>query len=315
MTQPKVSVLIPCYNAEKYIGETLESAFRQTWPAIEVIVVDDGSRDASVAEAERFNNAGVKLIRQPNAGASSARNRAYQASSGDFIQFLDADDLIAPEKIAVQMQRLASRPRCVASCEWTRFTHNRQETGFIAGPEGRDLVPLDWLALSLRDGFGMMFPALWLVPRPVADAAGPWTPELRVGDDFEYFVRVLLKSECVLFCKGARAYYRSGLQGSLSARNSMSAWASAFRAFELSAARVLVRENSDRMHRAFAVCLQHLAFGAYPYDPGLAQSALRRAAALHPIKSLPQGGPIFRLVSRAVGWRLARRLQVACGRD
>jgi glycosyltransferase involved in cell wall biosynthesis len=315
MGQATVSILIPCYNAEKYIGETLESVFRQTWRTLEVIVVDDGSQDASVAEAKRFESAGLTILHQPNTGASAARNRAYRASSGDFIQFLDADDVIAPDKIALQMQRLIRRPLCITSCEWARFTFSPHQARFLRQPEWRDLDALDWLALSLRNGFNMMFPALWLIPRGIAEGAGQWTQELTVGDDFEYFVRVLLRSESVLFCKGARAYYRSGMPGSLSACNNASAWMSAFRGLEISTTRVLAREHSRRMRRAFAICFQQLAHGAYPYDAKLARSALKRAADLDPIRTVPDGGPAFQRISRILGWRLARRLQVAFGRQ
>src|SRR5262245_61591228 len=106
MRPPLVSILIPCFNAERYIGETLESVFRQSWSSIEVIVVDDGSGDESAREIERFKTAGVRLVRQENTGAAAARNRAYSESSGDFIQFLDADDLIDPKKIERQMARI-----------------------------------------------------------------------------------------------------------------------------------------------------------------------------------------------------------------
>src|SRR5262245_5378391 len=120
MNQPTVSILIPCHNAEKYIGDTLESVFRQTWPVSEVIVVDDGSDDGSVVEIKRFKASGVQLIEQENRGAGAARNRAYSASSGDFIQFLDADDLIDPTKIELQLARIIDFPQCVAFAEWGR---------------------------------------------------------------------------------------------------------------------------------------------------------------------------------------------------
>lgn len=118
MSAPLVSVLIPCYNAEGYLGETLDSVFRQTWPNLEVIVVNDGSTDGSIKVAEAFVKGGLILISQDNAGASAARNRAFGASSGDFIQFLDADDLLDRDKIQLQVNRLLESPDCVASAVW-----------------------------------------------------------------------------------------------------------------------------------------------------------------------------------------------------
>ena len=111
----KVSVIIPCYNAARYVGETLESVRRQTWPDLEVIVVDDGSTDDSVRIIETFAELDVILIRQSNRGQTAALNVGLARATGDFVQYLDADDLIDPDKIAIQMARLADSPGCVAS--------------------------------------------------------------------------------------------------------------------------------------------------------------------------------------------------------
>jgi glycosyltransferase involved in cell wall biosynthesis len=314
MTMPLVSILVPCFNAEKYIGETLESAFRQTWPAIEVIVVDDGSADGSAAVVRSFTRPNLKLLQQENRGQTAALNVCLAHASGDFVQYLDADDLIEPEKIERQVVRLLKYPRCVASCEWGRFYHSFQETRFSPESVWRDLDPVDWLALSRADGLGMMFPAIWLIPMSILQKIGPWVQELTLNNDAEYFTRVLLAAERVLFCPGARCHYRSGVPGSLSGRKSSSAWTSQFRVVELCEAYVREREDSERVRRGFALSWQHLAHALYPYDPELAERALASARALHPVVIRPGGGPAFAVVSRVVGWRAARRLQVASGR-
>ena len=312
MTETLVSVLIPCYNAAPFIGETLKSVFRQTWPQLEVIVVDDGSQDDSVGEVLRFPRA--RLIRQAHAGAAAARNRAFAESSGTFIQLLDADDLIAPDKVARQVERLEDNPRCIASAEWGRFYRTSAETRFEPESVWRDLDPVEWLVLSRADGLGMLFPALWLVPRGIADAAGPWDETLSLGNDGEYFTRILLSAERVLFCEGARCYYRSGLPGSLSGKKSAKALASGFRVLELCEAHLRAREDSERVRQGFALSWQHFAHAAYPYDADLAESALAHARDLHGVAIRPGGGPAFHAVSRLLGWRFARRLQVASGR-
>src|SRR4051812_48931160 len=115
MPEPLVSVLIPCYNSAAHIGEALESALGQTWSNIEVVVVNDGSTDDSSHEVRKFSRPNLKLIERKNRGAAASRNEAFLASAGQFIQFLDADDLISPDKIAGQMQRLQGAEECVAS--------------------------------------------------------------------------------------------------------------------------------------------------------------------------------------------------------
>jgi glycosyltransferase involved in cell wall biosynthesis len=314
MTTPLVSVVIPCFNAERYVGETLESVLAQTWPNIEIIVVDDGSTDGSVEAARRYEKSGVRLIEQGNAGAGAARNRAYAAAQGEFIQFLDADDLIDPEKISLQMARLQAAPRSIASAEWGRFRETPAEARFRAEDCWGDLTPLEWLTRSRKDGLGMMFPALWLIPRAVCERAGPWNEALSLGDDGEYFTRVVLASEEVLFCKGARCRYRSGLPSSLSGQKSPRHWASQFQVIDLCERYVRAREDSPRVRRGFALSWQHLAHGAHPYDAGLAESAMRRAVALDPVRIRPGGGPAFAAISWLIGWRAARKLQVLSGR-
>jgi glycosyltransferase involved in cell wall biosynthesis len=315
MTAPLVSVLIPCFNAERYIGETLESVFRQSWPELEIVIVDDGSTDGSAGEIKRFQCSKLTVLSQQNQGQTVALNKCVAHSSGAFVQYLDADDLIAPDKIALQMRRLIDRSDCVATAEWGRFYSDPEETRFMAEPVWRDLDPLDWLALSRAEGLGMMLPALWLIPRDLVHRIGPWHPDLTLNNDAEYFTRLLLNTKRVLFCEGARAYYRSGISGSLSGRKSPDAWASQFKVIEMCAQQVLAHEDSERMRRAFSLSWQHLGHSAYPYDPVLAERALERAESLHAISIMPDGGPAFRWLSRLIGWRAARRLQVASGRE
>jgi glycosyltransferase involved in cell wall biosynthesis len=315
MRHPTVSVLIPCYNAEKFIGETLESVFLQSWPAIEVIVVDDGSVDRSADVVRSLARPNLRLVvQQQNRGQTAALNVCLSHASGDYVQYLDADDLIEPEKIEGQVIRLATQPGCIASCEWGRFYRSSKETRFDPESVWRDLDPLDWLALSRADGLGMMLPAIWLMPVAIVRRIGPWMEDLTLNNDAEYFTRALLASERVLFCPGARCHYRSGLANNLSGRKSLRAWESQFKVLHLCEAYVRAREDSDRVRRGFALSWQHVAHRCYPYDPILAERALVRARALHPIVVRPDGGNAFRVVSRLIGWRAARRLQVASGR-
>src|SRR3954453_9764650 len=101
---PLVSILVPAYNAERWLVDTLKSCLAQTWPRIEVIVVDDGSSDRTLEIARTFERRSIKVVAQPHQGAPVARNRALAAAQGTFVQWLDADDLLHPEKIAKQMR-------------------------------------------------------------------------------------------------------------------------------------------------------------------------------------------------------------------
>jgi glycosyltransferase involved in cell wall biosynthesis len=124
---PRISCIVPVYNGEKYLAEALESIFRQTLAAFEVIVVDDGSTDSTPSVAGR--DARVKYLRQANAGPSAARNHGIRESSGELLAFLDADDLWHPEKLERQATRFAACPGLDIS-----LTHARN----FWAPEVRD---------------------------------------------------------------------------------------------------------------------------------------------------------------------------------
>src|SRR5690606_34102704 len=98
-----VSIVIPVYNAEKYLEQTLASIYAQTYPHTEIIAVDDGSSDRSV-EILRQHAPRVRLVTQANAGAAAARNRGVREARGKWIAFLDADDLWTPDKLEKQLQ-------------------------------------------------------------------------------------------------------------------------------------------------------------------------------------------------------------------
>jgi len=97
--QPLISVVIPCFNDERHLSEAIRSALEQTYPRVEVIVVDDGSTDGSLAVAQSFGDQ-VTVLRKPNGGLASARNFGMREASGTFITFLDSDDILFPHFLA-----------------------------------------------------------------------------------------------------------------------------------------------------------------------------------------------------------------------
>lgn len=114
-----ISVVIPLYNKEKQIAHTLQSVFNQTFQDFEVVIVDDGSIDGSVAEVEKFSDLRIRLIHQKNAGVSVARNRGIEEAKSDLIAFLDADDEWKPEYLATQYYLSQKYPDCnVYACNY-----------------------------------------------------------------------------------------------------------------------------------------------------------------------------------------------------
>ncbi len=140
-----VSIIIPCYNAEKYVAEAIQSALDQTYPHCEVIVIDDGSTDGSLEVIKCFGDK-IRWETGPNRGGCAARNRGLELAQGEWIQFLDADDLISAEKIERQMElaRL-HRPNVLISCQWKRFREDIAETGYPIESIHMPQSPVAWL--------------------------------------------------------------------------------------------------------------------------------------------------------------------------
>jgi glycosyltransferase involved in cell wall biosynthesis len=310
MSDPLVSVIIPCHNAAPWVAAAIESALGQTWRPLEVIVIDDGSTDGSRAVAEGFAARGVRIYSQPNRGASAARNHGLRQAQGEFIQYLDADDLLAAGKIRVQLERLrAAEPGAIASAAWARFRGDPGEARFVPEPNWRDVDGLEFLLLHYEAGW-MMVPAAWLCPRSILDAAGPWDEALSLNDDGEYFGRAMLRARGILFCGEARAFYRSGLPGSLSRRTGRRALESLWRSTELTVGRMLAAAGSSARARAAAAHgWRRLAFECYPTAPDLAAAAEQRTRELGGSPFPWPGGPAFHRLARVVGWRTAKRLR------
>jgi len=311
---PLVSILIPAYNSAPWIAATLESALAQTWPRVEVIVIDDGSRDDTLVIARTFETRGVRVLTQPNTGQSATFNKALSLARGDYIEFLDADDLLAPDKIERQIALLARRaPGTLAAGAWARFTHDPAEARFIPEAVWTDLSPVEWLVASWEGG-GMMHGAAWLVSRSLVDKVGGWNAELSLINDFDFFTRLVLASEGVAFCAEARSYYRSGISGSLSNQRTDRAWRSALASLNSGTTALLAREDSPRTRHAAALNFQRLVYDAYPQAPAVTRAAETRIRELGGARLAPEGGRLFRCLARVLGWKASRRLQLAGNR-
>ena len=311
--EPVVSILIPAFNAEDWIADTLRSAIAQTWPQKEIIVVDDGSTDKTMSIARQFESHGVQVVTQKNQGAAAARNKAFSLSHGEYIQWLDADDLLAPDKIARQMQVMGSCPdkRFLLSGPWGRFMHRFWRAKFTPTGLWCDLSPTEWLVRKMGQNIYMQT-GTWLTSRELAEAAGPWDTSLLGDDDGEYFCRVLLASNGVRFVPEARVYYRSFGYSSLSyigqsERKCEAHW----RSMCLHIRYLQSLEDSQRVRLA---CLQYLRsclIYFYPERTDIVkeaeQIALDLGAQLGP-PSLPWK---YSWIKRLFGWNLAKRVQIS----
>jgi GT2 family glycosyltransferase len=309
--KPLVSILIPAYNAEKWIGYTLESAIGQTWPRKEIIVVNDGSTDGTAEVARKFESSGVKIVTTENQGLSAAVNHAYRLSQGDYIQELDSDDVLAPDKIERQLNALqpGDSKRTLLSCPWGHFYYRTRRVQFHRTSLWKDLTPVEWLLRKMGENLHMQN-ATWLVSREVAEAAGPWDETLQYDQDGEYFCRVLMASETTRFVVGARIFYRiSSLNRVSYIGSSEVKRESLLRSMKLHIHYLRSMEDSERVRKACLTYLQNHYIDFYPERPDLLAELQRLATELQ--GSLNERcvrwkyawmGPVF-------GWKVAKQAQ------
>ncbi|SDL82273.1 glycosyltransferase, partial [Aliiruegeria lutimaris] len=220
----------------------------------------DGSTDGSLDEIKRFDGR-VTWLTGPNRGGCAARNTGVKLSTGNFLQFLDADDILPSDKIARQISVLSKAPRrSVAICPW-QVLH---DDGRCDPPDPRDYWKnydegIDFLlAMWLRGGFFPPHP--WLVPRALAETCGPWNTNLAADQDGEYFGRLLTVSGPVLYCSDTSVQYRSPPAGAVSLDRSRRAGESRVRAFETVAEHILTIRDDRAARRA---CLSRIRTTAY----------------------------------------------------
>lgn len=308
---PLVSILIPAYNVEPWIADTLRSALAQTWPRKEIIVVDDGSTDRTLAVVRSFASAGVVVATQPNQGAAAARNRASSMCSGDYVQWLDGDDILAPEKISTQMEALdrGATARTLLSCAWGTFMYRHSRARFTPSPLWCDLSPAEWLVRKMSHNVYMQT-ATWLVSRDLTEAAGPWNTRLLGDDDGEYFCRVLLASDGVRFVPDGKVLYRERCFGRLSRIGCSSDKMKAqYESMQLHIRYLLSLDDSDRSRAACVKYLQTWLITFIPDRPDIAAAAEQLAADLRGQLLPPRLSWKYEWIRRLFGWEWAKCAQ------
>jgi glycosyltransferase involved in cell wall biosynthesis len=315
--RPLVTVIMPAYNAGKFIRETLDSVIRQTWPCLEVFVIDDGSSDNTPDLAREYESGFLRVIEQKNSGACVARNKGLELSTGKYIQFLDADDVLSPDKIESQVKILEKYPEYIGVCPTVHFMNGedylsmkpRDESYWIHDTDD----PADFL-LRLYGGDGerwMVQTSAWLTPSTITRAIGPWNESLLLDQDGEYFARAVLASKGIRTSGGINYYRRFSMGGNISAKaNKVENLRSALLALELKAEYLGAHTRSERFQQAMATLYQEIAINAYPQFPDLVAECEVKVIKSGKKPDIPVlGGKIIELTKRLFGWKAAKLLR------
>lgn len=313
---PLVSILIPAFNAQEWIVDTIQSALVQTWPRKEIIIVDDGSTDTTLNIVRQHESATLKVIHQENGNACSARNHAFSECQGDYIQWLDADDLLAPDKIERQLTVLGSTPdpNVLLTSAWAQFYYRPQKAKFHPTPLWRDLDPVEWLVFWLSNPEWIMCSMAWLVNRQLTDRAGPWDERLTRNQDGEYFCRVVSLSSYIKFVPESRCYYRMANTSSLTSAISRKAWESLCLSSEMEIRHVLAREDCERTRAASLSRLSSFVYTLEAHAPDLADHLRQRIIELGGTVKPQNTSRKYALARAIIGERSAGLLKEAAWR-
>ncbi len=321
MNKPLVSVIIPAYNAATHIAQTINSVVEQTYSQLEIIVVNDGSTDDTLDVLKEFGNEKIKVLSQPNGGASSAKQLGLEKATGNFIQYLDADDLLSKDKIQIQVAELLQYPDQVAVCSTVHFDAGQDhltqqpsayEDGFLYST-----TDISGFLINLWGGNGkggsMIQPNAFLIPMSVAKAAGAWDTSLSPcpDEDGEYFCRVLLSSKGIRYTDGVLNYYRKfPNKKSLSSLKSHKSLVNSYQSLVSKKNWLFKHNNGEKAKLAIARQLISVAIDAYPRYLSLYKEINNEVVKLGRYSYAPiSGGPITRKLSTTLGWKFARLFQ------
>lgn len=278
----RITVVMPCYNAENYVAQAVDCVLGQSTPDVELIVVDDGSTDRSREILLGYGDR-IRFLEQANQGPYPARNHGMQHASGEFVAFLDADDWWAPDCLEKLHAALSARPdAALAYCGW-------QNVG-LPGPRGEPHVPPDYEKVGKLERF-LRAAAPWpihaaLVRREVMDAAGGFDTNWRTCMDYDLWLRIGATHPIVLVPE-VLAYYRFHQSGQITSTQ----WRQA--------------ENTWKVKRKFIASRADIV-AALPRDTlaDLVDGALlRRGFDLYWKRDLISARKVFRLALRNGIWK------------
>lgn len=302
-----VSILIPCYNAERWVAQAIDSALAQTWPKKEVIVVDDGSTDGSLEIIKRFGDR-IHCETGLNAGSNAARNRLLKLARGKWLQYLDADDYLLPDKIEQQMEFLTAHPDTdivfgpVTMEHFDEKKDARQE--LLPIPEPHD----PWILLA-RWFLPQTGAVLWR-KQAIVDVGG-WRPDQPCCQEHELYLRLLMAGKRFGYCATSGAVYRQWGEHTLWKRDKPEVHRQRLK-IERRAEDFLGEKGglSPERLRAINQARFETARSAWQYDPDFATKIMATVHRLQP-DFLPTGEaapPRYQFIYRLLGFRGAEKI-------
>jgi glycosyltransferase involved in cell wall biosynthesis len=301
---PKVSILIPCYNAEQWIAQAIESALAQTYPNKEVIVVDDGSTDNSLRIIKQFGHA-ICWETGPNQGGNMTRNRLLEISTGEWLQYLDADDYLLPDKVTNQVQWLAKKTDIdliysPSILEYCSGSYSYQEILPIPKPYDPWILLVRWYLPQTGS-------PLWR--KQALIDVGRWKIDQPCCQEHELYLRLLIAGKRFAYVESAGSVYRQWSEATVCKKNKPETYQ---RRLEITDKLEQYLKNSRELtpSRQYAINLSRFdcARMIWLFDPIWANRLINQIRATDPT-FVPTGGaaapPTYRLMFRLFGFAIA----------
>lgn len=304
---PLVSILIPLYNAEQYIEETISNVFKQSYRNIELIVVDDHSTDNSLEIAKKYSCDKVHIYTNPKKGGNSARNYAFHMCKGEYVKFMDADDYCSDDMIEKQMERIlkdGNKDTLVFSPVQMLYPDGR----LILPSRGidKDYTPGIELLIDIWRGKGWNCPHCHLMHRDLFIKSGGWDENIIKNQDGEFFARLADKASKALSVNDVFAIWRQTGSG-VSSQMSLKAQESMLQTYDIISHLILDYKDNEENRYNCARYIGSFVYRFYPQIEPIMQKVYEILDYLQQPLILPER-KIFKFLRALLGWKIALRL-------
>ncbi len=274
---PLVSIIIPTYNCRRWLGQAIDSALAQTYPHCEIIVVDDGSTDGTGEWVQRQYKDRIRYVWQKNSGRGAARNHGLEMAQGEYVQFLDADDMISLHKIAAHVKFLEKHPEFGAVYGHCRVFYDNDEQRTWDWPGQIHYVSGDILEQEIHRPF--LLPIMVLVRKYWVEHVGGFQVNLHSNEDWDLWLRIALAGARFHYLPGrVVAWYRRRANDTAKASVHLQSGVIVLRRLE---SLINNREERRRLHLK-----QAIGKWQYSYGRALVEEGQRRVGIAEMVKSL-----------------------------
>jgi glycosyltransferase involved in cell wall biosynthesis len=309
-----VSVIITNHNKYPYLIDCVSSVLDQTYKFLEIIVVNDNTTDASNQYLSKLTDCRIRIFNVNFSNAAKSRNFGFDNSKGDFIQYLDADDFISPNKIELQLNSLSMKQNCLSVCKTRAVSKNGSDLGDVCSDllAERNLVNFICRLYS-NTGNVMVQPNAWFFSRSLNLRAGRWNEELTLDDDGEFFCRVILSTDLIIFVDEYLNYYRrfETKRKNISSIKNHGSIQSAYSSYSLKLNHI---HNSKRFtiiqeSQIAGSLFSYLAFEAFGVNCSIYKIAIDRTKLLE-IWHEPYVEGFSSKLSKVIGWRCVKLIKM-----